>query len=345
MTDTPDKDDRASSEPSAGRASDQAAEPGKRKRRLRRGVLVSLASLLAVAIAAAVGIYAYVNHAVSSIPRIHVGGLAGTGLGSSGETFLITGAPWEPTGTAVQGIRPQWTKLFLLLHINPDGRAGGVVAIPGDVMVQVPGVGTEPLWIAFKTGGPTLLVSTVTQLTGVPINHYAEINLTHLTKLIDAVGGVNVTIPAASTSYGHLFSTGVNHLTGITATYYDLDPSISDEVRTLRQENLLRAILLKIANEHLLTDPATAIRLLNAITGTLTVDSNMSNSDIESLARKLSSLGSSAATFVVAPTLTLHGELVPNTAVADQLWTAIKKNSIANFATAFPATVTPEVVP
>ena len=343
MTDTPVKDDGASSEPSVRRASDQAEEPGKPKRRGRRVVLVSLGSVLAVAIAATIGIYAYVNHTVSSVPRVHVGGLVGTG--SSGETFLIAGAPNEPNGTPVQGVRPQYTKLFMLLHINPDGRAGGVVSIPGDTMVQVPGVGAEPLWIAFKTGGPSLLVSTVRQLTGIPINHYAEINLSHLTKLIDAVGGVNVTIPAASSSYGHLFSSGVNHLTGITATYYDLDPSITDEVRVLRQENLLRAIMIKIANYHLLTNPVTTIRLLNAITGALTVDSNMTNSDIESLARKLSGLGTSAATFVITPTETVNGKLVPNTAVADQLWTAIKKNSIAKFATAFPATVTPPVVP
>ena len=343
MTDTPVKDDGASSEPSVRRASDQAAEPGTRKRRVRRVVLVSLGSVLAVAIAAGIGIYAYVNHAVSSVPRVHVGGLAGTG--SSGETFLIAGAPYEPTGTPIQGVRAQYTKLFMLLHINPDGRAGGVVSIPGDAVVQVPGVGAEPLWIAFKTGGPSLLVSTVRQLTGIPINHYAEINLSHLTKLIDTVGGVNVTIPAASTSYGHLFSTGVNHLTGITATYYDLDPSISDQVRVLRQENLLRAIMIKIADDHLLTNPVTTIRLLNAITGALTVDSNMTNSDIESLATKLRSLGTSAATFVITPTETVNGKLVPNAVVADQLWTAIKKNSLAKFATTFPAAVTPLVVP
>ncbi len=343
MSDTPDKDDGAGSAQNARRTSDQEVKPGKPRRRRRRVVVVSLASLLALAIAAAVSIYAFVNHTVSSIPRVHVSNLSGAG---SGQTFLVTGAPWEPTGTAVQGVPAQWTKLFMLLHINPNGRAGGVVAIPGDVMVHVPGVGTEPLWIAFKTGGPSLLVSTVTRLTGIPINHYAEINLNHLTSLIDVVGGVNVTIPAASTSYGHLFSSGVNHLTGITATYYDLDPSITDETRVLRQENLLRAVLIKIADDHLLTNPVTTVRLLNAITGTLTVDSNMSNSDIESLARRLSSLGSlGAATFLITPTQTVNGKLMPNTQVADQLWTAIKKNSIAKFANAFPATVTPVDVP
>lgn len=342
MTDTPDKDDGASSEPSTRRASDQAAEPGKPKRRVRRVVLVSFGSVLAVAIAATIGIYAYVNHTVSSIPRVHVSNLSGSG---SGETFLITGSPWEPTGTAVQGVPPSYTKLIMLLHINANGRSGGVVGIPADALVPVPGVGTKPLWYAFKVGGPSLLILTVRQLTGVPINHYAEIDLNHLTSLIDDIGGVDVTLSSASKSSGHTFSAGVNHLTGITAVYYARDPSLTDEGRMLREENLLRAILIKIANDHLLTKPITALRVLNAITSTLTVDSNLSNSQVESLARKLGALGANAATFVTAPTRTVNGELVLNAPVASQLWTTIKKNSIANFANTFPASVTPEVVP
>lgn len=39
------------------------------------------------------------------------------------------------------------------MHINANGRTAAVVAIPGDAMVNVPGVGTKPLWYAFKVGG------------------------------------------------------------------------------------------------------------------------------------------------------------------------------------------------
>jgi LCP family protein required for cell wall assembly len=344
MSDTPDVQDKTGSDPTEGRASDHGAESAPRRRRTRRFVLVSLGSVLGLAIAAGIGIYAYVNHVASSIPRVPVGNLTRPGAGSE-ETFLITGSPWEPTGTAVQGVPATYTKLIMLLHINANGRTGGVVGIPGDAIVNIPGVGTKPLWYALKAGGPSLLVLTVRQLTGVPINHFAAIDLDHLTSLVDAIGGVNVTLPAASRSNGHTFTAGVNHLTGITAIYYARDPSLTDQARMLREENLLRAILIKIAADHLLTNPVTAIRVLNAITSTLTVDSNFTNSQVESLARKLGDLGGNAATFVNAPTQTVNGQLVLNTAVADQLWTATEKNSIANFAGAFPATVTPQVVP
>jgi LCP family protein required for cell wall assembly len=345
MSDTPSKAEVADSEHSARRTSDQEADPGQRKHRTRRVVLISFGTLLAVAIAATIGIYAYVNHVASSIPRVHVGHLAAGGGQGSGETFLITGSKWQPNGTPVQGVSPIASKLIMLLHLNADGRTGGVVTIPADAMVAVPGFGTKPLWYAAKVGGPSLLVLTVSQLTGVPINHFAAVDLDHVTSLVDAIGGVNVTLSASSIDSGHLFTAGVNQLTGITASYYAFDQALSDNGEMLRQENLLRAILDKIGNDHLLIRPFTAIRVLNAITRTMTVDSNLTNSEIESLARKLGGLGGNAATFVTAPTLTVNGELVLNTAVADQLWKAIRQNSIAKFARAFPATVTPDAVP
>ena len=235
---------------------------------------------------------------------------------------------------------PAYSKLFMLLHINADGRAGGAVTIPGDTIVNVPGHGAQPLWYADKVGGPSLVVKTITDATGVPINHYARIDFNHVASLMDAIGGMTVTIPKTSTAFGQIFHKGANFLTGITAIYYALDPSISDQVRVLRQENLLRATMTKIADDHLLTNPVTTISLLNAITGALTVDSNMTNSDILSLARKLRSLGSRRD-------LRDHAhrdgkrQARPEYGDADQLWTAIKKNSIAKFATAFPTAVTP----
>jgi hypothetical protein len=85
----------------------------------------------------------------------------------------------------------------------------------------------------------------------------------------------------------------------------------------MQQENLLHAILDKIGDDHLLIGPVTAIRVLNAIAGTMAVDSNLTNSEIEPLARKLGGLGGGAATFVTAATRTVNGEFVLNTPVAD----------------------------
>jgi LCP family protein required for cell wall assembly len=321
--------------------------PGSRRRKGRpwRIALIALGSLLGLVLIVAAGGYAYVNHLVSSIPRVKVAYLAAVTSGS-GQTFLFTANPLGPTGVNGQSTSsPTYSKLFMVMHINANGKAGGAVTIPGDTIVTVPGHGNHPLWYALQKGGPSLAVETITDLTGVPINHYARIDFNHVAALIDAVGGVEVTIPKTTTAFGQTFHAGVNQLTGVTAVYYARDPSLNDENRTLRQEVLVRDVLGKIGDDHLLTNPVTMVSVLKAITSALTVDSNMTNSEVMSLARQLGGLGSSAATFVTAATQTVHGKLVVNPAIDNQLWTAVKQGNLKGFAAKYPSTLTHQVVP
>ncbi len=347
MFDTPRTEDEARSSHSAGHASDHQAESVRRRRRPWRVVLVSLGSLLTLVIVAVIGSYAYVNHVVSSIPRLQVAHLvAAPGSSLDGQTFLVTAYPQGPTGTTSQkAAQSKYSDLVMLLHTNANGKGGGAVTIPGNLMVDVPGAGTEPLWDTITKGGPSLLVQTVTQFTGIPINHYARLDFSHIASLVDAIGGIDVTVPAATKGFGYKFVKGVNHLTGVTAVYYGRDPSISAQDRLLRQENLVRTVMTKIANDHLLVNPITMVHVLKAITSMMAVDSNFTNSDIESLARQFGKLTADAATFVTAPTRTVGGKLVPNTALDDQLWTAVKHDSIAAFAKKYPSTVAPQATP
>jgi LCP family protein required for cell wall assembly len=332
-----------SAHPSAGLDGEDRPTPNRRKRRPWRIAVIAIGSLLGLAIAVAAGGYAYVNHLASSIPRIKVASLVAPT--SSGQTILVTANPFGPTGVNGQSTSvPAYSKLFMLLHINANGRAGGAVTIPGDTIVNVPGHGAQPLWYADKVGGPSLVVKTITDFTGVPINHYARIDFGHVASLLDAIGGVTVTIPETSTAFGQTFQKGANFLTGVLAVYYARDPALSDEGRTLRQEVIVRDTLAKIGDDHLLTNPVTMVSVLKAITGALTVDSNLTNTDVMSLATELGGLTGSAATFVTAPTQTVKGKLILNTKIASQLWTAVKKDDLAGFAKQYPTTVTPQVV-
>jgi LCP family protein required for cell wall assembly len=348
MSDVTDITVGSEDEHSAGDAGGRGTGPPRRKRRAWRIVLIALGSILGLVVALAVGSYAYVNHVVSSIPRIPVAHLVAANAPGSGpgQTFLVTSSQTGPTGTAVrdQSLGKQ-SNLVMLLHIDADGKHGGAVAIPQDTVVNVPGAGPRPLYYALEKGGPSLLVQTVSQFTGVAINHYARIDFSHITGFVNAIGGVDVTIPRATSSFGHTFKAGVNHLTGITAIYYAREPSLSDQNRTLRQANFVRAVLTKVADDHLVTNPLTAVRVINSITKALTVDSNMTNSQVGSLAKSFGRLGGSAGTFVVTPTHMVNGKLVLNAPLAGQLWTAIKQDSIAAFAQQHPATVTPSSVP
>jgi LCP family protein required for cell wall assembly len=348
MSDVTDITVGSRDEYSAGNVGDHGARPPRRKHRGWRIALIALGSIVGLVVALAVGSYAYVNHVVSSIPRIPVANLVAVNAPGSGpgQTFLVTSSQRGPTGVTVSDPSlAHGSNLVMLLHIDADGKRGGAVAISQDVVVNVPGVGARPLSYVLEKRGPSLLVQTVSQATGVAINHFARVDFNHVTSFVNAIGGVDVTIPRATSSFGHTFKAGVNHLTGITAIYYAREPSLSDQDRTLRQANFVRAVLTKVADDHLVTNPLTMVRVLNSISSALTVDSNMSNSEVESLARNFGHLGGSAGTFVVAPTRTVNGNVVLSDPLAGQLWTAIKTDSIAAFAERHPATLTPTSVP
>jgi LCP family protein required for cell wall assembly len=229
----------------------------------------------------------------------------------------------------------------MLLHIDANQKAGGVVSIPPQTEVQVPGHGEMQLWNAMAIGGPSLLVQTVQSLTGVPINHYARIDFTHTAAVVNALGGVTVTLPNTTTAFGHEFKVGVNQLNGVTAVDYVRQSSLTEQQRVLRQQNLMRAMLTKLAQGHLLTNPVTMVRVLNAITTALSVDSNFSNTQIEKLATELGTLGAGSSTFITAPVKTVGGTETLDSAVTSPLWNAVNHDSLAAFAQRFPSTVSP----
>ena len=320
-----------------------ATEPGKPIRRKRglRIALLSFASVIVLLGAVVAGGYAYVNHAASSIQRIPVKFTTLHAAGSAGGMTILLTSEERRSGSVNSTGGPDLSGLIMLLHINANQKAGGVVSIPPQTQVQVPGRGKTELWNALNIGGPSLLVQTVQSLTGVPINHYARIDFSHAAAVINALGGVTVTVPQTTQASGHVFRAGANQLNGTTAVSYTRQSSLTEQQRVLRQQNLMRAMLTKMARQHLLTNPVTAVRLLNAITKALTVDSNFSNSQIEKLATKLGTLGASSSTFVTAPVSIAGGTVTLNKPVASQLWKAINHDSLAAFAKQHPSTVTP----
>ena len=113
----------------------------------------------------------------------------------------------------------------------------------------------------------------------------------------------------------------------------------------LAQQALLYAVLEKIAAEHLVTHPTTGFSILNAFTKALSVDSDFSNSALESLALHTNLAGSSR-TYVSAPvarTVTYHGQAAVrlNGPLSRQLWQAIRNDVVGAFAKRYPSTVTP----
>jgi LCP family protein required for cell wall assembly len=333
---------------SGGPAADpQEPRPGRRRRRGLRIALVTIASFVVLIAAVAVGGFAYVNHLAGSIQRIPVkfakldAASQSTGYSDYGGamTVLITGKGIGPTGD-ISLPEDSPSGLIMMLHINAEGYSGGVVSIPPQSIVRVPGHGKTQIWNALVLGGPSLLVQTVENLTHVQINHYARIDFTHVDRTVNALGGVNVTMPEVTSSFGHVFHLGVNHLNGLEALDYAREPSLSEEGRVLRQQSLMRAVIRKIEFRHLLSNPLTMYRVLHALISMLTLDSNFTTSEIEHLAREVRDLTGSTE-YVTAPVHIRGGQVRLDRALSRQLWAAIRQDSITAFARRYPFTVTP----
>jgi LCP family protein required for cell wall assembly len=326
-------------------AGPEQEQPPRRRRRGLRIALVTVSSFVVLAGAIAVGGYAYVNHLASSIQRIPVSfAKLDTAAGGSSEyggamTVLITGKGIGPTG-GMSVPEDSISGLIMLLHVNAEGYSGGVVSIPPQSIVRVPGHGRTTLDNAMKFGGPDLLVRTIENLTHVQINHYARIDFTHVDRVVNDMGGVNVTLPDVTSSFGHMFHLGVNHLNGREALDYAREPAISEEARVLRQQSLMRAVIRKIEFRHLLSNPVTSYRDLHALISMLTVDSSFTTSEIEHLAREVRDLTGSTD-YVTAPVHTRDGQVHLDRAISRHLWAAIRQDSISAFARRYPFTVTP----
>jgi LCP family protein required for cell wall assembly len=314
--------------------------PTKRHRRGLRITLVSLASVIVLLGVAVAGIFLYINNELGSIPRIPVKFLVKDSP-SDGMTILLTDA--DDGSAAANSVQQTAAKsgMILLLHIDAGNRAAGVVSIPPGTVVNVPGHGK--MWIedVDAIGGPSLLVETVHDLAGVPINHFARIDFVHVAVLVDALGGVSIRLPSATESFGHLFRAGVNQIGGIEALEYTGDPTLTEAGRVLRQQYLTRVILDKVGSEHLLINPLKMNGVLRALVSMLTVDSNFSNSQVESLATQLGGLAGPASTFITAPTRVADGSEVLEPAESAALWSAVRNGTIAAFAEKYPSSVTP----
>lgn len=71
---------------------------------------------------------------------------------------------------------------------------GGMLAVPRDTLVEIPGIGEDKINAAFANGGPELSVETVEGLTDRRINNYIVIDFGGVEEIVDAVGGVTLTV-------------------------------------------------------------------------------------------------------------------------------------------------------
>jgi LCP family protein required for cell wall assembly len=135
--------------------------------------------------------------------------------GASRVTILVMGLDYNDWRA---GEGPPRTDSMMLLTLDPISRTAGMLSIPRDLWVSIPGFEHARINTAYQNGeafqlpgrGPGLAVATVEQFLGVKINFYAVIQFDAFVRFIDEIGGVKIDVPEEITVDSE---TRVNHVT------------------------------------------------------------------------------------------------------------------------------------
>jgi LCP family protein required for cell wall assembly len=71
---------------------------------------------------------------------------------------------------------------------------GGMLAVPRDTLVEIPGVGEDKINAAFAIGGPELTVETLEDLTGLPIDNHVVVHFDGVEDIVNTLGGITLDI-------------------------------------------------------------------------------------------------------------------------------------------------------
>ncbi|MGV9793776.1 MULTISPECIES: LCP family glycopolymer transferase [unclassified Gordonia (in: high G+C Gram-positive bacteria)] len=253
----------------------------KRPRRRRRWPILRI--LLVLLLVIVVGMVAMVFYYDSKLHRVDaLVSYAGRPGDTPGTNWLIVGTDSRAdlsdeqrtdlsTGDA-EGAR---TDTIMLVHNPPDGKPL-IVSLPRDLYVDIPGVGTAKINAAFNSGGAQLLVRTVENLTGLRIDHYAEVGFGGFDTLVDAVGGVDICLdqPINDPKAGPPLKKGCHRLNGRQALTLvrSRDFPQADLVRVVNQRKFLSALVSRATSPGVLLNPFRFFGFVNGAVDALVVD-------------------------------------------------------------------------
>jgi LCP family protein required for cell wall assembly len=233
-------------------------------------------------------------------------------VGSDSRAALNASGDPSQFGTS-SSVTGQRSDTIILVRVVPKTRQLMILSIPRDLWGAIPGHGSNRINTAFDTGA-NLLVQTIQQDLGIPVNHYVEVNFDSFRDISNAVGGVNfyfptpakdtlsnLSIPAA----GCYSLKGDQALAFVRSRHYEYYQdgywhfeALSDLARIQRQQAFIKKMIKKAESEY--TNPFTLNAIIGGITKNLTVDSDFSPSLMLTLAKDFRSMDVGGI-----PTLTL----------------------------------------
>src|ERR1700757_1980156 len=209
------------------------------------------------------------------------------------------------------------TDTIILIRIPNNGRSATAISIPRDSYVSAPSLGKTKINGVYgqpreakraslvnagdsaqdamargTEAGRDALINTVADLTGVTVDHYAEIGLLGFALITDALGGVDVCLkePVFEPLSGADFPAGQQRLNGPQALSFvrqrhelprgDLD-------RVVRQQVVMASLAHRVISGKTLSSPTTLKRLEAAVQRSVVISSGWDGMDFVQQMEKL----------------------------------------------------------
>ncbi len=257
----------------------------KKKSRRKRVALIALALVAVLGLGGACAAWAY----VSSIEGNLHDGLDDDLLNS----LTVSDSPSDPFYMLLIGVDKSQereseyggsyrTDSMMLARVDPKNKKVTMVSIHRDTRVTLAGHGQQKINAAYAYGGAAGAVKAVSELAGVDINHYAEIDFDGFKDVVNALGGVEVDVPMEiddDMAGGHV-DAGVQTLNGEEALIlcrsrhaYDNVAGDGDSMRAANQRLVLLAIMKKIMS----SDVGTLTNTVSTLADYITTDFSIAN--------------------------------------------------------------------
>jgi LCP family protein required for cell wall assembly len=190
----------------------------------------------------------------------------------------------------------QRTDAIMLVHLSADRQTAAAISIPRDSWVPIPGYGEAKINAAFSYGGPSLMIQTVEDLTGVRVDHFAVTDFESFTTLTDSLDGVEITVPDGAGGSVRQAMDGEEALAFARERHALAN---GDFGRVQRQQAWMRAIVAKANNNR--SDPLKMAGFLEAVTSSVAVDEGFTFDRMQELFQSAGDISTNDITFMTAP--------------------------------------------
>ncbi|MFI6208914.1 LCP family protein [Streptomyces sp. NPDC051041] len=233
----------------------------------------------------------------------------------------------------------------MIVHVYEGHRKAAVVSIPRDTVIDRPECtgadGTDHpaasgvmFNSAYSTGGAPCTVKTVETMTGIRMDHYLEVDFSGFRKLVDELGGVEVTTTEDIEDPGsHLsLEAGTHRLDGrqalgLVRTRHGVGDG-SDLGRIQLQQAFVKALADRVEDIGVLTSPKKLYDLADTATRAVTTDSGLGSVDrLVAFANGLRGIDASDLRMVTVPVRydpSDPNRVVVREAKARQVWAALR---------------------